>query len=296
MRQLRVECSDPGIVLRFTLYALCIFLALLPTPARASVTVSSFEAQAQGAQILLRWTTASEINNAGFNLLRSTSQTGTYAKIAGLIPTKCLGCITGASYSYTDSAVTPGQTYFYKLQSVDNAGKTELFGPASAAASAPSPTPTATRSPTATRTRTPTRTLAPATPTHTLAPGAPTLTRTPTLTPSPVPVATKTLPATKVAIARTPPTATPARPVAGARFTPTIQATPIPTPVARAVKEPEPTDVDLTERESVEPIPADSRTPLWITGAFVGLAGLFGCGSLLFGAIALLLLARTLRQ
>ncbi|MEW5721232.1 MAG: hypothetical protein AB1817_21580, partial [Chloroflexota bacterium] len=87
----------------------------------ASVTISSFSAQAQSGKIQINWTTASEISNVGFHVLRSTSAGGSYAPInASIIPSKCIGCVAGASYSFTDSAVSSGQTYYYKLQSVNS--------------------------------------------------------------------------------------------------------------------------------------------------------------------------------
>ncbi len=109
----------------------------------AAVTISSFGAQAQGSAIQINWTTASEISNVGFHILRSTSSGGSYAQInASIIPSKCIGCVAGASYSFTDSAVSSGQTYYYKLQSVSSSGGTQLFGPQSASIVGATPTPT----------------------------------------------------------------------------------------------------------------------------------------------------------
>jgi hypothetical protein len=128
-------------------------LLLVATQALAAVTVSSFTAKNQANQIIVAWMTASEVNTMGFNLLRSTSATGTYNKINSiLILSKCLGCVTGASYSYTDSAVTTGKTYYYKLQSVDHTGTTQLFGPASASVGSPPTPPTKTGTPSSTLT------------------------------------------------------------------------------------------------------------------------------------------------
>ncbi len=85
-----------------------------------AVTISDFSAQGGSGQITINWTTANEWNNLGFNLWRSTSPDGTYFKLnANIIPSKCTGCIVGASYVYTDLDVGAGKTYFYKLESVD---------------------------------------------------------------------------------------------------------------------------------------------------------------------------------
>jgi hypothetical protein len=139
--------------------AILALMAIVPMQVFAAVTISSFTAKAKSPQIEVNWATATEINNSGFNLLRSTTQNGSYDKIAGLIPAKKPGSILGASYSYTDSSVTSGQTYFYKLQSVESSGGTQQFGPVSAAVAQPvSPTPTNTpvSSPVPAATNTPT--------------------------------------------------------------------------------------------------------------------------------------------
>ncbi len=123
--------------------------------AHAAVTVASFRAHASGAQVRLTWTTASELGNLGFNILRSPANGASYVRLnAALIPSQCLGCVGGASYAYVD-ANAAGQTFWYKLQSVASDGRTELFGPvtvgntAPTAAVTPTPSPTATRAPTA---------------------------------------------------------------------------------------------------------------------------------------------------
>lgn len=126
-----------------------------------AVTMASFAAQWQTPNVEIDWTTAIEIRNIGFNLLRSNSANGTYARInTALIPSKCIGCLSGASYEYIDSGVSPGQTYYYKLESVDTRGGTDSYGPISIFTGPPSPTAsrTATRTPTRTYTPTVTRT------------------------------------------------------------------------------------------------------------------------------------------
>jgi len=38
----------------------------------------------------------------------------------------------GASYRFIDTAITPGLTYFYRLEALDRTGNREFFGPVSA--------------------------------------------------------------------------------------------------------------------------------------------------------------------
>ena len=125
-------------------------IATFGRSALAAVTLAWFTATGGDGQVLIEWETASEINNIGFNLWRSTSETGDYARLNdSLIPSQALGSVIGAYYSYTDSDVINGTTYYYKLESVDVNGHAEFYGPISATPGAqptatppPAPTPT----------------------------------------------------------------------------------------------------------------------------------------------------------
>jgi len=80
--------------------------------------------------VIIRWTTKSELNTAGFNLYRSDKEDGEYVKInPTLIPAKP-DPILGGEYVYTDTLkIVAGQTYYYKLEDVEKTGATEMHGP-----------------------------------------------------------------------------------------------------------------------------------------------------------------------
>ena len=101
-----------------------------------AVTLASFDAQAMVDRILLSWETVSEANNAGFNLYRSASPAAPDALLA-FVPSQAPGSTQGASYSFDDTEVTPGQTWYYWLEDVDLNGATSLHGPVSATLQAP---------------------------------------------------------------------------------------------------------------------------------------------------------------
>jgi hypothetical protein len=221
-------------------FAVLVLMAFVPTRAFAAVTISSFTAKPDAPHIEIDWTTATEINNAGFNLLRSTSQNGTFTQIAGLIPAKYPGSVIGASYSYTDGAVTAGQTYFYKLVSVESGGATQQFGPVSASVAVP-----ATATPTATATSTPPP------PTATVTPQLPTAlpTETSLSTSTPIPPATAT-----------------SLPTPTNQSLPNLTSTPIPTrvaKVARASSSPTP-DVGIALDNQPSPTPGVTLVALGI--------------------------------
>ena len=293
------------------LVIVCAFVLILPLRVSAGVTISSFDAKWQSGKVVVNWKTATELNNVGFNILRSTSPNGTFAKVT-YTPTQCLGCLTGMSYSFIDSAVTPGQTYYYRLQSVNTSGGTETYS--GTAIASPEATPTATTTATATRTRTPnvTATNVPsattAAVTATNVPTAPTATTAPQYTPTrtatyPPGVTPPSATPTSLRVAVAQPSPTTAR--AGAANPPAPPSisggTPAATRIALAPQVPTPEDVtEEVENEvenSEESQNARDTRGEWVVrgGAFL-LAGLLGLGALGLSLIAILLVVRFSRR
>ncbi len=170
----------------------------------AAIDLLYFRAAAEPARVKLEWETATELNNAGFIVLRNTTG-GTDPSQYGQVPVfdpqfnQTLTFIpargddlTGAVYVLYDENVTTGTRYFYYLQDIDTTNNSFYHGPIEVVGGqtatpigGPSATPTKTRTPTPTPTGTttniPTRTL---TPTPTIPPTA-MPTETP-VTPAPV--------------------------------------------------------------------------------------------------------------
>jgi hypothetical protein len=87
-------------------------LAIIP------VELSSFTANVTENNVYLNWTTATEINNQGFDIERSPNNV-TFEKI-GFVPG--FGTTTEPkSYSYTDQSVSNGK-YYYRLKQIDYDG------------------------------------------------------------------------------------------------------------------------------------------------------------------------------
>ena len=79
--------------------------------------------------IVVEWTTATEMNTAGFNLYRGSQPDGPFVKLnANLIPAST-DPLSGGKYQYVDSNVISGETYYYKLEDVDLQGAKEEHGP-----------------------------------------------------------------------------------------------------------------------------------------------------------------------
>lgn len=96
------------------------------------IELTSFAALPKSSEVILAWSTESEIDNAGFNLYRAEAENSNYIRInASLIPAK--GSSTqGASYEFIDSDVQNRVTYYYRLEDIDLSGKSTIHGPVSA--------------------------------------------------------------------------------------------------------------------------------------------------------------------
>ena len=96
------------------------------------ITLASFDAKPGNGKVTLKWVTATEIDNAGFNILRAESENGEYVQInKSLIPAK--GSATqGSSYMFVDTEAANRMTYYYKLQDIDLNGTATMHGPESA--------------------------------------------------------------------------------------------------------------------------------------------------------------------
>jgi len=78
----------------------------------------------QPPTVVITWETASEVNTAGYYLLRSETANGDYGRISSsFIPSQGSATI-GAQYRYTDHQVNTNNTYFYHLQEVELDGST----------------------------------------------------------------------------------------------------------------------------------------------------------------------------
>jgi hypothetical protein len=83
----------------------------------------------QGSQLTVRWSTESELDIIGFNLYRAESADGDYAKINDSLIPPAADPFLGGEHQYLDRHVTWGVTYYYKLETVDRYGNTELTAP-----------------------------------------------------------------------------------------------------------------------------------------------------------------------
>jgi hypothetical protein len=93
------------------------------------VTLLHFTAEADDdGKVTLTWKTASEINNAGFNICRARRKSGNYIQINNTTIDPRGDETSGASYSFMDTPPGPG-TYYYKLEDIDYSSAKTMHGP-----------------------------------------------------------------------------------------------------------------------------------------------------------------------
>ena len=86
------------------------------------VVLSHFQSVRTDTGVVIRWTTESSVDNAGFNILRSESLSGPFTKIN---PALIAGSGTtgeSSAYLFTDGAAKPGVVYYYRLEEVSLRG------------------------------------------------------------------------------------------------------------------------------------------------------------------------------
>ena len=86
------------------------------------VTLSQFRAERTDAGVLVKWTTESELDNAGFNILRSEKKRGKFNRVN---PRLIQGAGTTSerhTYTWTDTTAKPNVVYYYRIEDISHAG------------------------------------------------------------------------------------------------------------------------------------------------------------------------------
>lgn len=99
-----------------------------------AIRLSSFNVVQQDGQNLIVWITGTEIETEGFHILRSTSPGGPYSRITPAMIASTGSPFSGGRYSFVDTAVEDGNSYYYKLEEVDTRENLAQYGPVAAVA------------------------------------------------------------------------------------------------------------------------------------------------------------------
>ena len=91
------------------------------------VTLSSFKATRTANGAVINWTTESEQDNAGFNILRSRTKTGEFQKINVKLIQGAGTTGERSTYAWTDTTAKPNTVYYYRIEDVSHAGEHQVL-------------------------------------------------------------------------------------------------------------------------------------------------------------------------
>ena len=86
------------------------------------VTLSSFKAEHTADGVIINWITESELDNAGFNILRSQTKAGKFQQINAKLIQGAGTIGERSTYSWTDTTAKPNTVYYYQIEDVSYAG------------------------------------------------------------------------------------------------------------------------------------------------------------------------------
>ncbi len=100
-----------------------LLLSLAGEVAASELATIGVAQERPGQPIVIRWSTETEVNTAGFNVYRAESEDGPWTKINTALIPGSPDPIRGGSYEFTDSDVLAGVTYWYELEEIELGGQ-----------------------------------------------------------------------------------------------------------------------------------------------------------------------------
>ena len=96
----------------------------------APVMLSHFSANRTRAGVLLEWVTQSELDNAGFNILRSQARQGPFVKVNATLISGAGTTAERHIYTWTDTTTKPNVVYYYRIEDVSLSGNRQQLATA----------------------------------------------------------------------------------------------------------------------------------------------------------------------
>ena len=91
------------------------------------VSLSFFRPTLENGEVVIRWTTESELDNAGFNILRSETRNGEYKQVNTELIAGHGTTGERHSYKWVDPTAKPGVVYYYQIEDVSFAGERQAL-------------------------------------------------------------------------------------------------------------------------------------------------------------------------
>ena len=91
------------------------------------VNLSFFRPTLEDGKVVIRWTTESELDNAGFNIYRSESRNGEFKQVNEQLIQGKGTTAERSTYKWVDTSAKPGVEYYYQIEDVSFAGEREML-------------------------------------------------------------------------------------------------------------------------------------------------------------------------
>ena len=91
------------------------------------VSLSYFRPTLENGEVVIRWTTESELDNAGFNILRSDSRNGEFKQVNSQLVQGAGTTGERNTYKWIDESAKPGVIYYYQIEDVSFAGERQTL-------------------------------------------------------------------------------------------------------------------------------------------------------------------------
>ena len=91
------------------------------------VSLSFFRPTLENGEVVIRWTTESELDNAGFNILRSETREGEYKQVNTELIQGNGTTGERSNYKWVDTTAKPGVVYYYQIEDVSFAGERQTL-------------------------------------------------------------------------------------------------------------------------------------------------------------------------
>ncbi|MCG9126250.1 hypothetical protein JT359_01495, partial [Candidatus Poribacteria bacterium] len=91
------------------------------------VSLSHFRPTFENGQVVIRWNTESELNNAGFNILRSDTLNGEYKQVNSEMIQGNGTTGERSTYKWVDASAKPSVVYYYQIEDVSFAGERQTL-------------------------------------------------------------------------------------------------------------------------------------------------------------------------
>jgi len=85
--------------------------------------------ESEGIKNSIKWVTASELNNFGFDVFRGESEEGPFTRINEHTIAGAGSSDTPNQYKYVDANIEVGKVYWYYVESISMSGQREKFTP-----------------------------------------------------------------------------------------------------------------------------------------------------------------------